>query len=331
MCLGENRCTLDNQAPQTSAQYMVQKRIGIIGAGVVGTATGKGLSALGHYLTFYDISRERIDYLKSEGHNVVRSVKEIVSQNDISFVCVNTPTKGGRQDLSQLLSVLVELAKAIDSVRTYHLVVFRSSTVPGTMRDVVTDYLDRHCSRIRGRDYNICYNPEFLRQNRALQDFLTPDRVVIGEDIEGSSDDLKHIYSKLTDQIIICSLEAAEMIKYASNCFLALKISYFNEIGLLCRKMEIDDTIVSRGVSLDKRIGAYGTKIGKPFGGACLPKDTEALATRAEEIGITPDLLKVTLEINRKVADSSSKEKPAAKVEGIRSTLDIATNNLQVK
>jgi len=310
---------------------LVQKKIGIIGAGIVGTATGKGFGALGHDVTFYDISRKRIDGLKSEGQKVVHSIKEIVSQNEISFVCVNTPTKDGKQDLSQILAVLVELAKAIDSVRTYHLVVFRSSTVPGTMRNVVIDYLGDHCSRKRGKDYDVCYNPEFLKQNRALQDFLTPDRVVIGEDIEGSSENLKHIYSRLTDQIIISNLEAAEMIKYASNCFLALKISYFNEIGLLCNNIGIDHTIVSRGVSLDKRIGTYGTKIGKPFGGACLPKDTEALAALVEQIGLTPDLLKVTLDINNKVKHTSLGESSTTKGEEVRSISNIVTYNLQYK
>ena len=305
-------------------EALVKKKIGIIGAGVVGTATGKGFTVLGHDVTFYDISKERIDSLKSEGHSVVRTIKEVISQNEMSFVCVNTPTKYGKQDLSQVLSVLVELAKAIDSVRTYHLVVFRSSTLPGTMKNVVVDYLDRNCSRKRGRDYNVCYNPEFLRQNSALQDFLTPDRVVIGEDVEGSSDDLKQMYSKLTDQIIISSLDAAEMIKYASNCFLALKISYFNEIGLLCRKLGIDGTVVSRGMSLDKRIGTYGTKVGMPFGGACLPKDTEAMARLVEEVGMTPDLLKVTLDINNKVADVALIEHSAAKGDLIRSISNIA-------
>jgi nucleotide sugar dehydrogenase len=154
--------------------------------------------------------------------------------------------------------------------------------LPGTMRNVVINYLQTNCSsssitsssssRI-GRDYNICYNPEFLRQNTAFDDFFRPDRIVIGEDREGASQPLNEIYQQLTENIIITSFEAVEMIKYTSNCFLSLKISFFSEIGLVCKQMGIDDKAVSLGVSMDKRIGNYGTQFGKPFEGACLPKE----------------------------------------------------------
>ena len=114
---------------------------------------------------------------------------------------------------------------------------------------------------------------------------------------------LKHIYQQLTDNIIITSYEAAELIKYASNCFLSLKISFFNEIGMICKKLGIDDKTVSLAVSLDKRIGEYGTEAGRPFGGACLPKDTEAMTSFVRKLQIKPDLIQVVLDINKKVQE----------------------------
>jgi UDPglucose 6-dehydrogenase len=301
------------------------KKIGIIGSGVVGSATGKGFHKLGHDIIFYDISKQRLHDLEDNGYQVASSVSEIIDKTDLSFVCVNTPAKSnGEQDLSQLMSVLYDISNALvttnerrqqqqqqkDQINP-HLLVFRSTMLPGTMRNVVVNYLQSNSSSSTiGRDYNICFNPEFLRQNTALEDFFKPDRVVIGEDGIGGSEPLKGIYQQLTQNIIVTSYEAAEMIKYASNCFLSLKISFFNEIGLICKQMGIDDKAVSVGVSLDKRIGNYGTQFGKPFEGACLPKDTEALAGFIKKLQLNPDLLQVALDINRKMEELISSQSP---------------------
>jgi UDPglucose 6-dehydrogenase len=299
----------------------VMKKIGIIGSGVVGSATGKGFHRLGHDIIFYDISKQRLHDLEDNGYKVASSVSEIIDKTDLSFVCVNTPAKSnGEQDLSQLMSVLYDIANALSTnglqqqqgdQRKPHLIVFRSTMLPGTMRKVVVNYLQSNSSSSTiGRDYNICFNPEFLRQNTAVEDFFKPDRVVIGEDGNGGSEPLKEIYQKLTQNIIVTSYDAAEMIKYASNCFLSLKISFFNEIGLICKQMGIDDKAVSLGVSLDKRIGNYGTQFGKPFEGACLPKDTEALAGFVKKLQLNPDLLQVALDINRKMEELISSQSP---------------------
>ncbi|HEX2230786.1 MAG TPA: nucleotide sugar dehydrogenase [Nitrososphaeraceae archaeon] len=295
------------------------KKIGIIGSGVVGSATGKGFHRLGHDVLFYDIAKQRLLTLKEEGYQIASSVKDIIDKTDISFVCVNTPNNSsGEQDLSQLMSVLYDITnslKRIDRLHKQqqhpHLIVFRSTMLPGTMRKVVINYLQTNCPSSRiGRDYDVCYNPEFLRQNTAFDDFFRPDRVVIGEDRKGASQPLKEIYEQLTENIIVTSFEAAEMIKYTSNCFLSLKISFFNEIGLVCKQMGIDDKAVSLGVSMDKRIGNYGTQFGKPFEGACLPKDTEALAGFIRTLQLNPDLLQVALDINRKMEELTSSKPP---------------------
>jgi GDP-mannose 6-dehydrogenase len=253
-----------------------------------------------------------------EGYQIASSVKDIIDKTDISFVCVNTPNNStGEQDLSQLISVLYDITNALrtiarrDEQQHPHLIVFRSTMLPGTMRSVVINYLQTNCSSSRiGREYDVCYNPEFLRQNTAFDDFFRPDRVVLGEDCKGASQPLKEIYQQLTENIIVTSFEAAEMIKYTSNCFLSLKISFFNEIGLVCKQMGIDDKDVSLGVSMDKRIGNYGTQFGKPFEGACLPKDTEALAGFIRNLQLNPDLLQVALDINRKMEELTSSKPP---------------------
>jgi len=298
---------------------MIMKKIGIIGSGVVGSATGKGFHRLGHDVLFYDIAKQRLLTLKEEGYQIASSVKDIIDKTDISFVCVNTPNNSsGEQDLSQLMSVLYDITNSLRRIdrrheqqQHPHLIVFRSTMLPGTMRSVVINYLQTNCSSSRiGRDYDVCYNPEFLRQNTAFDDFFRPDRVVIGEEGKGASQPLKEIYQQLTENIIVTSFEAAEMIKYTSNCFLSLKISFFNEIGLVCKQMGIDDKAVSLGVSMDKRIGNYGTQFGKPFEGACLPKDTEALAGFIRNLQLNPDLLQVALDINRKMEELTSSKPP---------------------
>jgi UDPglucose 6-dehydrogenase len=310
--------------------------ISIIGSGVVGTATGKGFLKMGHNVKFFDISKHRLMVLREEGYDVASSLKDAISQSEISFVCVNTPQSrsndsigksenhnnsngnyeinpidedlGKHQDLSQLLSALRDIGNALNDNITNgrHLLVFRSTMVPGTMRNVVLDYLEANCSLKHGKDYDVLYNPEFLRQHSALEDFFSPDRIVIGQKASGSSSPLSDLYSPLTKNIILTGYEEAEMAKYASNCFLALKISYFNEIGMLCKKMGINEDEVSLAVSMDNRIGSYGTRGGRPYSGACFPKDTEAFASFARNMNVKPDLIETAISINKQMEDLNS-------------------------
>ncbi len=301
--------------------------ISIIGSGVVGSATGKGFHRLGHNVTFNDISKQRLVTLREEGYDVALSLKDAISRSEISFVCVNTPQNhnannnsgrsgddrqeedlGKHQDLSQLSAALRDIANALNSimVERKRLLVFRSTMLPGTMRNVVVEYLERNCNLKHGRDYDVLYNPEFLRQSQALDDFFSPDRVVIGEELAGSSSPLSDLYSPLTKNIILTGYEEAEMSKYASNCFLALKISYFNEIAMMCKKMGINEDDVSLSVSMDKRIGGYGTRGGRPFGGSCFPKDTEAFASFVRKIHAEPDLIETAISINKEMENLNS-------------------------
>src|SRR5215204_7099615 len=294
---------------------------------------------MGHNVTFFDISKQRLMTLREEGYDVASSLRDTISQSDISFVCVNTPqTKysnsiskndsnnninnnsinhdidpidedlGKHQDLSQLLSVLRDISNILNDniINKKHILAFRSTMLPGTMRNVVLDYLEANCSLKHGKDYDVLYNPEFLRQHSALEDFFSPDRIVIGQKSSGSSSPLSDLYSPLTKNIILTGYEEAEMAKYASNCFLALKISYFNEIGMLCKKMGINEDEVSLAVSMDNRIGGYGTRGGRPYGGACFPKDTEAFASFARNMNVKPDLIETAISINKQMENLNS-------------------------
>ena len=269
----------------------------------MGTATGKGFSKLGHDVYFCDRSPSRLLALREQGYQVVEVIRDAILKSEISFICVGAPTrdKSGKQDLTELSSILHNVASVIDRTDAYHLLVFRTTLLPGTTRNIIVQYLEKNSSAKKGKNFDIIYNPEFLRQRTALHDFLNSDRVIIGV-ANGSVNhysSLLEIYKPITPNIIIASYEAAELIKYASNCFLSLKISFFNEIGILCEKLGIDDKLVNFAVSLDKRIGNYGTESGRPFGGSCLPKDTEAFAAFIKTNHINPDLVHTSLRINR--------------------------------
>jgi len=302
--------------------------ISVIGSGVVGTATGKGFHKLGHDITFFDISKQRLATLRNEGYNVASSLKEAIAKSEICFICVNTPQNisktdprannfveddlGKNQDLSKILYVVRDIANALSELKDElinkkRLFVFRSTLVPGTMRNVVVDYLERNCGLRRGKDYDVFYNPEFVRQKSALEDFFTPDRVVIGHN-NCESSYLSDLYKPLTHNIILTTFEEAEMIKYASNCFLALKISYFNQISMMCKKMGISEDRVAQAVAMDNRIGGYGTNGGLPFGGACLPKDSEAFASFAKNMNVKDDLIETAIRINKQIDESNSQK-----------------------
>jgi UDPglucose 6-dehydrogenase len=289
---------------------MHKKKISILGSGVVGTATGKGLSKHGHDVYFYDKDKSRLLTFRGQGYHVEESIHNLISKTEISFICVGASTQdnNGRQDLSELISVLDGIINVINDIDDYHILVFRTTLLPGTTRNIIVDYLEKNSPAKRGKNYDVIYNPEFLRQRTALDDFLNSDRVVIGEENGSVNHDsqsletLKEIYQPITCNIINTSYEAAELIKYASNCFLSLKISFFNEIGMICEKIGIDDKIVNLAVSLDKRIGKYGTESGRPFGGSCLPKDTEAFAAFVSNNDIKPDLVHTALRINKSLS-----------------------------
>lgn len=276
-------------------------RIGIIGSGVVGQATGKGFVKIENNVTFYDIDENKIKTLENEGFQATTSLESIVKNSDVIFICVPTPTKNGKIVLSYVKSVIRDIAKISKTKKDYFLIVIKSTVVPTTTEKMIALFEKQSVKKV-GVDFGMCFNPEFLRENNAFEDFINPDRIVIGEYDKISGDILEDIYRKFNCPILRTNLRTAEMVKYANNCFYATKISYFNEIHMVCQKLDIDSNFVRKVVQLDKFYGVHPWEHGHSFGGKCLPKDLDATIGFFNEGHIhNPILLKAVRKVNRMI------------------------------
>jgi len=275
-------------------------RVGIIGAGVVGKATGIGLESKGHVVTFVDNNTNCLDELKASGHEVHSSVTDVVRSSEIVMVSVPTPTVSGRTDLRAVLAVGEDVGLGLSDSSEYKLVVLRSTVPPRTTRTQLIPVLEAISRKKAGSDFGVCFNPEFLREHSALEDFLLPDRIVIGQFDQHSGTMLESLYDSFQKPVVRCTLEEAELAKYVANAFLATKISYFNEVYELSKGLGVDPEVVSSVVALDRRIGRYGTIGGEPFGGKCLPKDVEAFLTLARDLGLRLDILRAAVSVKER-------------------------------
>lgn len=276
-------------------------RLSIIGSGVVGKATGIGFLKHGNHVVFHDIVKEKLAMLKNQGYVVTEDLAEAITDSEVAFVCVQTPTINGQMDLSFIENAIVKIAGALNKGVNYRVVVIRSTVLPSTTRTKIIPLLEQHSQLTLGKDFGLCVNPGFFRHKNALHDFLNPSRIVIGESDKRSGNVLETLYSSFEAPIVKTDLDAAEMIKYAANTFLATKISFFNEIFIICKKLNLDPRLVAETASLDPRIGDYGICGGRPFAGSCLPKDLEALVDFAKDKGMNPKLLDAVLEINEEI------------------------------
>jgi len=277
-------------------------KISVIGSGFVGEILGRGLMKLGNEVIFYDIEDKNLP-------NFTKDISYAVENSDISFICVPTPTNDkGEIDLSYVKEASKNIGKALASLQKYHLVVVKSTVVPKTTENVVIPILEKYSSKKVSEGLGACMNPEFLTEIAGTwteakgfnRDFFTEDRIVIGEYDKRSGDVLERIYKPLNSTIFRTDLKTAEMIKYVSNCMLAAKISYWNEIFLICEKLGIDSREIANIVAMDPRIGQYGSVHGRAFGGKCLPKDLKALISFAKEYK-EPKLLKAIDGINEEM------------------------------
>jgi UDPglucose 6-dehydrogenase len=288
---------------------ILMARISIIGGGTVGTIVGKGLRKLGNDVVFFDIDEKRVKRLQELDLDATNDLNYAIHNSEISFICVPTPTKNGRIDLSYVKFATENLALSLRSQQSYHLVVIKSTLVPMTTEKVLIPILRRFSGKQIGPEIGVCVNPEFLTEFHHswaddpsfAKDFFNEERVVIGEFDKKSGDILQALYEPLKIPIIRTDLKTAEMIKYACNCALASRISYWNEIYYICQRLGIDSDLVARVAAMDRRIGKYGTIHGKAFGGKCLPKDLEAFISFCEELGYEPKLLKAVWEINERI------------------------------
>jgi UDPglucose 6-dehydrogenase len=277
--------------------------LSVIGTGYVGLVTGACFATLGHHVTCVDIDQEKIRKINSgvspifeEGlDSLLLSNKDKImatadyssalQKSDITFLCVGTPSlKNGNIDLTFIKESTKQIAEVLKNKSRYHLVVVKSTVLPGTTQNIVLPLLEQYSGKKVGVDIGLAMNPEFLKEGVAIKDFLEPDRIVIGSYDEKSKTTLRELYQNFSCPLVETSLSAAEMIKYASNAFLATKISFMNEIGNLCKKLGIDTYDVATGMGLDKRIGRPFLDSGIGWGGSCFPKDVDALIAWAKEI-----------------------------------------------
>jgi len=291
--------------------------ISIIGTGYVGLVSGICFAKLGNNVICVDIDKKKIDkinkgitpiYEKGLEELLLKYKKKItattdysssIKNTDVTFICVGTPSKGdGRIDLTFIKEVTVEIAKILKQKSDYHLIVVKSTVLPRTTRDVILPLLEKHSKKKAGEAFGLAVNPEFLREGIAVNDFLNPDRIVIGTYDEKSKKLLKELYKDFSCPLVKTSLSAAEMTKYASNCMLATKISFINEIGNLCKKLKIDAYEVADGMGLDKRIGRAFLDSGIGWGGSCFPKDLQALLALTKEKNEHAKIIESTIEVN---------------------------------
>lgn len=265
----------------------------------MGKAIGIGFHMMGNEVIFYDVNKKTLLELNREKYNTTDDLREAIIKSNISFICVSTPTINYKQDLSYIRDATIDIAKTLPEKDGYHCIVIKSTILPFTTRTKIIPLLEQHSQLKVGKDFGVCMVPEFLRQDSALDDFLKPSRIVIGEYDKRSGDVLEELYVKFDAPIFRTDLDTAEMIKYVANAFLATKISFFNEVHEISKKIKLDPEFIAKVVSLDPRIGSYGIHGGKPFGGACLPKDLEAIISFSKDGNLNPKLLEAVLHVNK--------------------------------
>jgi len=229
-------------------------------------------------------------------------LRESVRSSELSFVCVGTPSRDdGSIDLSQIEAASKGIGLALRGDDEYRVVVVKSTVMPGTTENVVVPTVERFSEKRTGVEFGVCVNPEFLREGRAVRDFLSPEEtgIVIGEWDKRSGDVLLRVYKGFEAEILRTSVRVAEMIKYARNAYLAKDVSFANEMADICQGLGVDYLEVKRGLEMDSRIGrGRFLNAGAGFGGSCFPKDVRALVAKAGEIGVESRMLKATLEVN---------------------------------
>jgi len=296
-----------------------------LGSGYVGLVTGACFAENGHEVYCVDIEPKKVEQINNgispifePGLNQLLkkniekgSLKALLAKDfyskkiytDISFICVPTPSnKDGSINLKFIKKASKDLGKYIKYLKEYHVVVIKSTVVPGTTGDVARPILEKYSNKKIGREFGLCMNPEFLREGTAIEDFLKTDKIVIGSTDKRSGDLLEKIYESWDEKIprIRTNLRTAEMIKYAQNAFLATKISFINEIANICKKNGVDAKDVAYAIGLDPRINPRFLNFGVGYGGSCFPKDVKALIAASEKSGYNPRLLKTVEGINKR-------------------------------
>jgi GDP-mannose 6-dehydrogenase len=296
-------------------------KISVFGLGYVGCVSGACLARDGHSVIGVDVNPQKLELLRSGRSPIIEPdldclVKDVVRSGklrtstdpqmavrntDVSVICVGTPSNGnGSLCLQHIKKVCAEIGTALVEKSGYHVVVVRSTVLPGTVEETLIPVLENDSRRQAGRDFGVCMNPEFLREGSALEDYDHPSQIVIGELDVTSGDVVRQMYGAIEAPVVRTTIRTAEMVKYVNNAFHAMKVVFSNEVGNLSKAHGIDGQEVMEIFCRDRRLNISATYLrpGFAFGGSCLPKDLRALLYRAKERDLDCPVLSAVLRSN---------------------------------
>ncbi len=300
----------------------IDMRLSIFGLGYVGCVSAACFARDGHEVIGVDVNPLKVDIINSGRSPVVEpgvdeligdavkqkrlrataDASDAVLNSDLSLVCVGTPgNHNGSLNLTHVKRACQQIAEALAAKSRYHIVVIRSTMLPGTIEETLLPTLEIYSGKRAGRDFGVAVNPEFLREGSSIHDFDNPPFTIIGADDEDAAGPVSRLYANSSAPIIRLGVKEAEMVKYASNCFHALKVTFANEIGNICKAMGVDSHAVMDAFCKDTKLNLspYYLKPGFAFGGSCLPKDLRAITYKARELDVETPLLNSIMLSNR--------------------------------
>jgi GDP-mannose 6-dehydrogenase len=301
--------------------------ISIFGLGYVGCVSAACLAQDGHRIIGVDVSPQKVEMVKSGRSPIIEpgldelikkavdsnslsvtldnqaAVNSAINESEVSLICVGTPSNyNGSLKLDYVMNVCRQIGQALATKQDYHTVAMRSTVLPGTLEETILPMLEENSGKSAGRDFGLCMNPEFLRESSAIDDYYNPSFVVIGSIGAKTADIVAQMYKAVDAPVIRTTIKTAEMVKYASNAFHAVKVVFANEIGNLCKAHEIDGQEMMGIFCQDRQLNVSSAylKPGFAFGGSCLPKDTRALMYRAKERDVESPLISSVLASNNR-------------------------------
>lgn len=300
--------------------------ISVFGLGYVGSVTAACLAENGHFVTGVDIKREKVVAI-NEGKSPVFekgledlisevvangklratvSANEAIENSDILLICVGTPSNlDGSINLEHIRRVCGDIGKVLKTKNKFHVVVIRSTIMPGTTEGVLLPILERESGKKNFEHFGVCINPEFMREGHAIYDFYNPERIVIGAIDKNSGDLVEKIYKGINAPVVQVDIKTAEIIKYVDNVFHGMKVAFANEIGTVCKKLGIDGREVMKIFCVDRKLNLseYYFMPGFAFGGSCIPKDLRAILHKTKELEIESPLIESILDSNQRHID----------------------------
>ena len=288
--------------------------VSVFGLGYVGSVSAACFASMGHKVIGVDVSRNKVEMMDSgrtpiietrmselvaEGHrtgllHATTDAASAVLNSEASFVCVGTPSlKNGKLDLSHIEHVAKEIGAAIRQKKSPHVFILRSTVLAGTTERVAVPILEKESGKICGKDFTVCYNPEFMREGSAVNDFLNPPYTILGASDTCHLAPLRELYQKTPGTLYETTIPVAEMVKYFSNCYHALKVGFANEMGTMCKHLGVDAQAVTEIFTSDTKLNISSAYLspGFAFGGSCLPKDLRAITYKAKELDLKLPLL----------------------------------------